>query len=415
MHSGREDEQTVTDTAAEEATTITTTHEGAFATQTVVIAADEETVASVTSPDEEVKRLRLLLIAEQDATAAAITAAEEAAATATSLEVENRRLKLLLAEHAAIAAATAAADRVFVPGYIAPITRQEYQLQALHSQVVQLQQHLDAAVRDAQHWAYIAHMAETTYAAETAKATAGTVPSREEHTRSQPRAHIAQSNHANHAQPVTRCDPPLNGSDAKGTDQPTAAATSATTGPVPAVSPTRLRRKGANATGKNSSNNAAAAALQDVADAAAAAANCQDPNVLEAVLKAAAATAKALAECRVRAPQGHRRGGRPPPKERPRAPGRRRRTQRSAGPPAPRVTDTHTAMQSRRTQQGQHNPPTANSLLREGQNRPRPGAPFTSSNHAASSAMPAPRFKCPAPEPSCSVTRRNCRDIAESV
>jgi hypothetical protein len=41
MHSGREDEQTVTDTAAEEATTITTTHEGAFATQTVVIAADK--------------------------------------------------------------------------------------------------------------------------------------------------------------------------------------------------------------------------------------------------------------------------------------------------------------------------------------------------------------------------------------
>ncbi len=70
------------------------------------------------------------------------------------------------------------------------------------------------------------------------------------------------------------------------------------------MSPTRLRRKGANATGKNSSNNAAAAALQDVADAAgaAAAANCQDPNVLEAVLKAAATTAKALAECRVRAP-----------------------------------------------------------------------------------------------------------------
>ena len=405
MHSGREDEQTVTDTAAEEATTITTTHEGAFATQTVVIAADEETVASVTSPDEEVKRLRLLLIAEQDATAAAITAAEEAAATATSLEFENRRLKLLLAEHAAAAAATAAADRVFVPGHIAPITTQEYQLQALHSQVVQLQQHLDAAVRDAQHWAYIAHMAETTYAAETAKATAGTVPSREEHTRSQPRAH-------NHAQPVTRCDPPLNGSDAKGTDQPTAAATSATTGPVPAVSPTRLRRKGANATGRNSSNNAAAAALQDVADAAAAAANCQDPNVLEAVLKAAAATAKALAECRVRAPQGHRRGGRPPPKERPRAPGRRRRTQRSAGPPAPRVTDTHTAMQSRRTQQGQHNPPTANSLLREGQNRPRPGAPFTSSNHAASSAMPAPRF---APPLSPAVTRRNGRNIADSA
>ena len=43
---------------------------------------------------------------------------------------------------------------------------------------MQLQQHLNAAVSDAQHWAYIAHMAETTNAAETAKATAGTGPSR---------------------------------------------------------------------------------------------------------------------------------------------------------------------------------------------------------------------------------------------
>ncbi len=61
--------------------------------------------------------------------------------------------------------------------------------------------HLRLTVRDAQHWAYMAHMAETTYAAETDKATTGTAPSREEHTRSQPRAlaHIAQSNrdHAN--------------------------------------------------------------------------------------------------------------------------------------------------------------------------------------------------------------------------
>ncbi len=55
---------------------------------------------------------------------------------------------------------------------------------------------------------------------------------------------------------------------------------------------TRPRRNGANATGRNSSNNAAAAALQDVADATgiAAAANCEDPNILKAVLKAAATT-----------------------------------------------------------------------------------------------------------------------------
>jgi hypothetical protein len=74
------------------------------------------------------------------------------------------------------------------------------------------------------------------------------------------------------------------------------------------------------------------------------------------------------------------------------------------------------AKQPRMIQQarGQHNPPTANSLLREGQNRPRPGAPFTSSNHAASSAMPATPFKF-APPLSPAVTRRNGRDIAESV
>jgi hypothetical protein len=63
------------------------------------------------------------------------------------------------------------------------------------------------------------------------------------------------------------------------------------------------------------------------------------------------------------------------------------------------------------TRQGQHNPPTARSLSREGQNRPRPGAPFTSSIHA-SSGMPATRF---APPLSPAVTRRNGRDIAESV
>jgi hypothetical protein len=89
--------------------------------------------------------------------------------------------------------------------------------------------------------------------------------------------------------------------------------------------------------------------------------------------------------------QPRRRGGRPPP------------TKKANPRPRPRRT---------RTQQGRHNPPTANSLLREGQNRPRPGAPFTSSNHAASSAMPATLF---APPLSPAVTRRNGRDIAESV
>ncbi len=132
------------------------------------------------------------------------------------------------------------------------------------------------------------------------------------------------------------------------------------------------------------------------------------------VLKAAATTAKALAHSRVTAPQGtapaHRRGGRPLPtrKERPRA--QPHRLRRSAVTPAPRVTGTHTATQSRRTQQGQHDPATANSPWREGQARPQLGAPIASSNRAATSAMPATHF---APPLSPAVTRRNGRGIAD--
>jgi hypothetical protein len=197
---------------------------------------------------------------------------------------------------------------------------------------VQLQQHLNAAVSDAQQWAYIAHMAETTNAAETAKATAGTVPTIAQRTLKGPRG-VQRGTHV-HSQEQPRL--PLSACDAQrlslkphrkatkryqheriGTDlSANAAATSAPTGTVPAMSPTRPRHNGTNATGGSSPDNAAAAALR-----AAAAANCEDPSVLKAVLKAAATTAKALGDCRVTAPQGRRRGGRPPPtrKERPRA------------------------------------------------------------------------------------------------
>ena len=364
--------QTVANAAAEKAAADAATLERAAAEQTVDIDAVEHTAAinadaeAAATADEEIKRLQLLLIAERDATAAARAAADEAAATINKLEVENKRILLLLTA----------------------------EQRALQRQIQYLQEQLYAQAIPAQWQAHRANIAETVNAAETMASISpvpvfANEPSWKEHIQSQPGATIAKSNPATYAQAVIS---------------------------EPSLSSTmkRLPRNGANATGRNPSNNAAAAALQDVADAAAAAANCQDPNVLEAVLKAAATTAKALAECRVRAPQGHRRGGRPPRtrKERPRAPGRRRRPQTSASPPAPRVTDTHTATQSRRTQQGQHNPPTANSLLREGQNRPRPGAPFTSSNHAASSALPA---TLSAPPLSPAVTRRNGRDIAESV
>ena len=286
--------QTVANAAAEKAAADAAAPlERAAAEQTVdidavehaaAINADAEAAATANNLHEEIKRLQLLLIAEQAATAAATAAAD-------NLEAENRRLQLLLAGHVATAADTAAADRVFVPGYAAPITMQEYQLQALHCQVVQLQQHLDAAVRDAQHWAYIAHMAETTYAAESVKAIAGTVPTREEHRRSQPRAHFAKSNLVNQAQPVTRSASPLNGSDANdpgGDHLANAASSSATVGTEPAVmmSPTVLRH--------NPADNAKAAAMQAAADAAATAA--EDPRILRTVLLAAAATANALAQ-----------------------------------------------------------------------------------------------------------------------
>ena len=63
------------------------------------------------------------------------------------------------------------------------------------------------------------------------------------------------------------------------------------------------RHNGTNATGRDFSDNAAVTALRAAAAdaAAAAAAKCEDPRVLQAVLKAAPTTAKALAQT---APQG---------------------------------------------------------------------------------------------------------------
>ena len=444
--------QTVANAAAEKAAADAAAPlERAAAEQTVdidavehaaAINADAEAATTANNLHEEIKRLQLLLIAEKAATAAASAAAD-------NLEAENRRLQLLLAEHAATAADTAAADRVFVPGYAAPITMQEYQLQALHCQVVQLQQHLDAAVRDAQHWAYIAHMAETNYAAETAKAIAGTVPTREEHTRSQPRAHFAKSNHANQAQPVMRSDSPLNGSDAIGTDlHATTAATSATIGPLaksnadtyaqavmkgdPAMSPmkrsTRANDPGgdhlANAASSsatvgtkpavmmsptvlrhNPADNAKAAAMQAAADAAATAA--EDPRILRSVLLAAAATASALA--RSIPPDivtAHRRGGRPPPM-RPRANPRPRprRTRRPTG----MHTGTPTAAGTSTARQSSQHSAFAKSPPRAGQARPQPGARpprFDSTRSATLATRQIP----PKVEPTASVMRLNARD-----
>ena len=105
---------------------IATTHEGAIAAQTVVNAVAKEAAAIATGPEEEIRRLQHLLKAEHVATAAATAAAEEATATVTHQEVAIRHLQLrVTAEKAATAA------KVFVPGYVIPMNREEH-LPALH-------------------------------------------------------------------------------------------------------------------------------------------------------------------------------------------------------------------------------------------------------------------------------------------
>jgi len=372
----------------------------------VAINADAEAAATVNNMRGEIKRLQLLLATEQAAAADARAAANEAAATINRLEEENKRILLQLA---AEQAATTA--KVYIPGYSNPMTQAEYQ-RALQRQIQYLQDQL--------HWhAQAIPVQWPGWADGTSMASSNPVPvfanepPWKEHIQSQPGATIAKSNPATYAQAVTNSEPSLSSTMKRSTraqdidrdHSANAASASATADPASAImmSPTVLQH--------NLADHAKATALQAAADAAAAAAT--DPKILRAVLLAAAATANALASTiPLDAVTTHRRGGRPPKTRRANPRPRPRRTQRSAGPPAPRVTDTHTAMQSRRTQQGQHNPPTANSLLREGQNRPRPGAPFTSSNHAASSAMPATHF---APPLSPAVTRRNGRNIADSA
>ena len=118
----------------------------------------------------------------------------------------------------------------------------------------------------------------------------------------------------------------------------------------------------------------AAAALRTAANAAAAAAECDDPRILQTVLVAAAATANALAHTGAQGTlQAHRRGGRPPPMTR--RPGRAnpgarpRRNRRPTGT-APRATGSRT-MPANQTRQ--HDPPIY-SPPRAGQARPQPGA-----------------------------------------
>jgi hypothetical protein len=398
--------QTVANAAAEEAAADAAALERAAAEQTVdidavehaaAIIADAEAAATVNNLHDEINRLQLLLTAERAAAAAARTAADEAAATINSLEMEKKHILRLLA-----AAQAATAVKVHVPGYNIPMTQAEH-LAALqrHIQHLQDQLHWHAQAIPVQWpgWADGTSMAETSNIAETAMASGSSVPAHtyqpswKEHITSQPGAPIVESNTATYAQALMMNSEPFSSHTVKRSTRTkdydsdhsaNAASASATAGPEPTRNSSVQQHKPAE--------NLAAAALQAAADAAATAA--EDPWILRAVLLAAAATAKALAQTGAKdtgTVQPRRRGGRPPP------------TKKANPRPRPRRT---------RTQQGRHNPPTANSLLREGQNRPRPGAPFTSSNHAASSAMPATPL---APPLSPAVTRRNGRSIADSA
>ena len=369
-HSGSEDKQTVTDTAAEEAT-------------------------AIAGPEEEIRHLQLLLTAQRAATVAAIAAAKEAAATATTLPVEVEVKRLL--HHWQLAATTA---KVFVPGYTAPMTQEEH-LQALHRQVQYLleqQQYMNvqhcAAASHAQYWADRCFAAETANAAENTTTAMNPVPnanerSREEHTQPQPAAPIAKGNFSTttYMQAVMGSDdPPLIPvverirTRPNGRDSPTNAAR-ASAAADPETSPTELRHSLAE--------NAAAAALRTAAIAAAAAAKCEDPWILHTVLVAAAATANALAQTSAQdtvtvTVQAHRRGGRPPPMRRTDPGARPRRNRRPTGT-APRATGSRT-MPANQTRQ--HDPPIYSpGPPRAGRARPQSGAqPPSFSNRSATLA-----------------------------
>ena len=356
------------------------------AIEQAAINADTEAAATVNNLRGEINRLQLLLATERAAAADARAAANEAAATINRLEEESKRILLQFeAERAATAV------RVYVPGYNNPMTQTEYQ-QALERQIQHLQDqlhwHAQAIPVQWPGWADGTGMAETANVGEAVMASSP-VPaltyehSWKEHIPSQLGAPIVKSNTATYAQTLMmNSEPSLSRTVKRSTStkdndsdhSANAASTSATAGPEPARNFSVQQHKPAE--------NLAAAALQAAADAAATAA--EDPRILRAVLLAAAATAKALAQTGAKdtgTVQPRRRGGRPPPTKRANPRPRPRRTRTPAATPAPSTTGSRTARQSRQ-------PPNASSLPREGQARPQPGArPPTGTSHR--STMPA--------------------------
>jgi hypothetical protein len=339
--------QTVANAAAGKAAASAVTSDRAAAEQTDAIDAGER-AATI----RLIQRLQRLLTTEQAATEAARIAAGEAAATINYLEAENKRLQhLLAAEHAAKAA------KVYVPGYVIPMTKDEH-LRALQRQIQYLLEQRHAPAMHAQWQPDRASLAESANGQAPANANG---PSGGDHIL-QHRA-LAKSNAATYAQAVKR-DPPeslakqsARANDLDGDQLANAASSLATVGTDPAImiSPSVLRR--------NLTDNAKAAAIQAAADAAAAA--TENPRILRAVLVAAAATANALAQAIPLDPvPPHRRGGRPPPRRaNPSGRARPRRIRRPA--PTPTATGPNTAEQPRQHSTIANTPPRAGQARRQ--------------------------------------------------
>ena len=352
---------TVANAAAMKAAAGAVTFDRAAAEQTDAIDAgelaaaiidDAEAAATINNLHEEIQRLQRLLTTEQAAREAARIAADEAAATINYLEAENKRLQhLLAAEHAAKAA------KVYVPGYVIPMTKDEH-LRALQRQIQYLLEQRHAPAMHAQWQPDRASLAES---ANGQAPTNANGPSGGDHIL-QHRA-LAKSNAATYAQAVKR-DPPeslakqsARANDLDGDQLANAASSLATVGTDPAImmSPNVLRH--------NLADNAKAAAIQAAADAAAAA--TENPRILRAVLVAAAATANALAQAIPLDPvPPHRRGGRPPPRRaNPSGRARPRRIRRPA--PTPTATGPNTAEQPRQHSTIANTPPRAGQARRQ--------------------------------------------------
>ena len=339
--------QTIANAAAGKAAASAVTSDRAAAEQTDAIDAGER-AATI----RLIQRLQRLLTTEQAATEAARIAAGEAAATINYLEAENKRLQhLLAAEHAAKAA------KVYVPGYVIPMTKDEH-LRALQRQIQYLLEQRHAPAMHAQWQPDRASLAESANGQAPANANG---PSGGDHIL-QHRA-LAKSNTATYAQAVKR-DPPeslakqsARANDLDGDQLANAASSLATVGTDPAImiSPSVLRH--------NLADNAKAAAIQAAADAAAAA--TENPRILRAVLVAAAATANALAQAIPLDPvPPHRRGGRPPPRRaNPSGRARPRRIRRPA--PTPTATGPNTAEQPRQHSTIANTPPRAGQARRQ--------------------------------------------------